>query len=152
LEALHASSALVIDRAGLEKLFGVSPRTAVRLMNQFGGYQSGKTFLIGREDLIRALEALQTDEEFAYESRRRQRLVDNLESVRRDLRARQVKLPVAPEPASGTSLPSGMRLSRPGVLEVEFEGAEDLLGRLYELVRIAEEDFEELQRLLQSVT
>ena len=37
LEALRASSALVIDRAGLEQLFGVSPRTAVRLMNQFGG-------------------------------------------------------------------------------------------------------------------
>ena len=52
LEALRASSALVIDRAGFEKLFGVSPRTAVRLMNRFGGSQSGNTFLIGREDLI----------------------------------------------------------------------------------------------------
>jgi hypothetical protein len=148
LEALHASSALVIDRAGLEKLFGVSPRTAVRLMNQFGGYQSGKTFLIGREDLIRALEALQTDEEFAYESRRRQRLVDDLESTRRGLRAKRVKLPVAPEPASGASLPSGMRISRPGVLEVEFEGVQDLLGRLYELVRMAGQDLDKLEALL----
>ena len=138
---LRASSALVVDRAGLEKLFGVSPRTAVRLMNQFGGYQSGKTFLIGREDLIRALEAVQTDEAFAYESRRRQRLVEDLESVRRDLRSRQVKLPVAPEPASGASLPSGMRLVRPGVFEVEFASAEDLLGRLYELVRMAGRGF-----------
>src|ERR671913_591669 len=93
LEVLRGSSALVVDRAGLEKLFGVSPRTAVRLMNQFGGYQSGKTFLIGREDLIRALEAVQTDETFAYESRRRQRLVEDLESVRRDLRSKEVKLP-----------------------------------------------------------
>jgi hypothetical protein len=58
LQALRASSALVVDRAGLQKLFGVSPRTAVRLMNQCGGCQSGKTFLIGREDLIRALEAV----------------------------------------------------------------------------------------------
>src|SRR5215210_3092889 len=99
LEALRTSSALVIDRSGLEKLFGVSPRTAVRLMNQFGGYQSGKTFLIGREDLIRALESVQMDETFAYESRRRQRLVEDLENVRRTLRAKQVKLPVASEPA-----------------------------------------------------
>src|SRR5215212_10410866 len=98
LEALRASSALVIDRAGLEKLFGVSPRTAVRLMNRFGGYQSGKTFLIGREDLIRALEGIQTDEAFAFESRRRQRLIEDLENVRRNLRSRHVKLPVAPEP------------------------------------------------------
>jgi hypothetical protein len=136
----------------LEKLFGVSSRTAVRLMNQFGGYQSGKTFLVGREDLIHALKAVQTDEMFAYEAQRRQRLVDDLETTRRELRSRQVKLPAAPEPTRGTSLPSGMRLVRPGVLEVEFGSAEDLLGRLYELVRIAGEDFEELQRLLQSVT
>jgi hypothetical protein len=147
-EALQASSALVIDRAGLETLFRVSPRTAVRLMNQFGGYQSGKAFLIGREDLIHALEAVQTNEAFAYESRRRQRLVEDLESVRRNLRTRQVKLPVAPEPASGASLPSGIRISRPGVLKVEFVSAKDLLGRLYELVRIAGEDLEELQVLL----
>lgn len=137
LEALRASSALVVDRAGLQNLFGVSPRTAVRLMNQFGGYQSGKTFLIGREDLIRALEAVQSDEVFTYESRRRQRLVEDLESVRCDLRSRQVKLPVAPDPTPAASLPSGMRLVRPGVLEVEFASAEDLLGRLYELVQMA---------------
>lgn len=145
LEALRASSALVVDRAGLQNLFGVSPRTAVRLMNLFGGYQSGKTFLIGREDLIHALESVQTDEMFAYESRRRQRLVDDLEGARRVLRARQVKLPVDPEPASGASLPYGMRLVRPGVLEVEFASAEDLLGRLYELVQMAGEDLEEFK-------
>ena len=148
LEALRASTALVIDRAGLQNLFGVSPRTAVRLLNQFGGYQSGKTFLIGREDLIRALETIEAGEPFAYESHRRQRLVEDLEGVRRVLRAKQVKLPVAPEPASGSSLPSGIRLVRPGVLEVEFTSAEDLLGRLYELVQMAGEDLEELQVLL----
>jgi hypothetical protein len=50
---------LVVDRAGLQKLFGVSPRTAVRMMNRFGAYQTGKTFLIGREELIAALGSLQ---------------------------------------------------------------------------------------------
>jgi hypothetical protein len=50
-----------------------------------------------------------------------------------------VKLPVsaADNPAYASSLPAGIRVSRPGVLEVEFQGAEDLLGRLLELVRIA---------------
>src|SRR5215210_276760 len=147
LEALRASSALVIDRAGLEKLFGVSPRTAVRLMNQFGGSQSGRTFLIGREDLIRALEGIQTDEAFAYKPRRRQKLIEDLEGVRRDLRSRQVKLPVAAEPAPGASLPSGIRIVRPGVLEVEFGSAEDLLATLYELVRMAGEDLEGFEAL-----
>src|SRR5215203_1066806 len=73
LEALRASSALVVDRAGLEILFGVSARTAVRLMDRFGGYQSGRNYLIGRLDLIRALENLQADDTFARETRRRQR-------------------------------------------------------------------------------
>ena len=103
LAALRASSALVINRAGLEQLFGVSARTAVRLMNRFGGSQSGRTFLIGREDLIRALEAIQTDEAFTFESRRRQKLIEDLEGVRRDLRSRHVKLPVAPEPTPGAA-------------------------------------------------
>jgi len=118
------------------------------MMGRFGGSQAGRTFLIGREDLIRALEGIQTEEVFAYESRRRQRLIEDLEVVRRDLRSRQVKLPVAAEPAPGASLPSGMRLVRPGVLEVEFTSAEDLLGRLYELVRIAGEDLEKFGTLV----
>jgi hypothetical protein len=75
-------------------------------------------------------------------------LVDDIESTRRALRAKRVKLPVAPEPASGASLPSGMRISRPGVLEVEFEGVQDLLGRLYELVRMAGQDLDKLEALL----
>ncbi len=66
-------------------------------MNAFGGYQAGRTFLISRETLIQVLEAVQTDEAYVFERHRRQRLSDNLEATRRDLRARQVKLPVAAE-------------------------------------------------------
>ncbi len=139
LEALRASSALVVDRAGIEKLFGVSPRTAVRMMNWFGGYQAGKTFLIGRQDLIAALESLEADETFGQELRRPQRVSEDLERMREDLKARQVKLPVSPaaDPGRASSLPSGIRVVRPGVLEVEFASAEDLLGRLWELVQLA---------------
>jgi hypothetical protein len=121
------------------------------LLNQFGGYQSGRTFLIGREDLIRALEAIQSDQAFAYEAKRRQRLVEDIESVRRDLRLRQVKLRVTSEPAAATSLPSGMRLVRPGVLEVEFASAEDLLARLYEFVQLAGSDLEEFTQVVSTM-
>ncbi len=153
LTTLRASSALVVDRAGLERLVAVSARTAVRLMARFGGSQSGRNYLIGRLDLIGALEQLQADEAFAYEARRRQRLVDDLETVRRELRAKAVKLPVTPEPAVESSLPRGIRVARPGVLEVEFASAEDLLGRLWELVQLAGRDLEDLQQVLsQSVT
>jgi len=146
LEQLANFPAPVVDRAGIEKLLGVSRRDAIRLLHRFGGYQAGRTFLIGREDLIQALETVSNEEAYQFENRRRQRLSEDLETTRRDLRARAVKLSV--EPASGASLPSGMRLARSGVLEVEFASGEELLGRLYELVRMAGEDLDRFEALL----
>jgi hypothetical protein len=148
LEALREFPAPVLDRAALEKLFRVNRRDAIRLLHRFGGYQTGRTFLIGRHELVRALEAVLAEEAYQFESRRRQRLSEGLENSRRDLRARQVKLHVAPDPTPAASLPSGMRLVRPGVLEVEFTSGEELLGRLYELVRIAGENFGEFEAVL----
>ena len=148
LEALRAFPGPLVDRAGLEQLLRVSRRTAIRLMNHFGGYQAGKTFLIDRQDLIAALESVRAGESFQQEGRRRRRLEDDLDQIRRSLRARQVKLPVAPDPQPCSSLPSGLRVVRPGVLEVEFASAEELLGLLYELVRLAGEDLEQFECLL----
>jgi hypothetical protein len=148
LEALGELPFPVVDRAGVEKLLRVSRRTAIRLLHDFGGYQAGKTFLIGREELIAALESVRAGEPFQQEGRRRRRLEDDLDQSRRSLRARHVKLPVAVDPGSGSSLPSGLRIVRSGVLEVEFASAEDLLGRLYELVRIAGQDLEAFDAVL----
>ena len=148
LEQLRELPAPALDRAALEKLLHVSRRAAIRLLHRFGGYQAGRTFLIGRDELIQALESVLADPAYQFESRRRHRLSDDLENTRRDLRSRQVKLPVAPDPKPGASLPSDMRLVRPGVLEVQFASAEDLLGRLYELVRIAGEDLEAFDAVL----
>ena len=63
-------------------------------------------------------------------------------------RARQVKLPLAAEPRPAASLPAGIQVVRAGVLEVEFASGEELLGRLYELVRMAGEDLEQFECLL----
>jgi hypothetical protein len=79
-------------------------------------------------------------------------VADDLERTREDLKARQVKLPVsaADIPTYASSLPAGIRVSRPGVLEVEFQGAEDLLGRLFELVQLAGRDLEGLAESLRT--
>jgi hypothetical protein len=55
LEELRLFPAPVIDRA-IEKVLRIERRTAIRILNRFGGFQSGKTFLIGREKLIAKLE------------------------------------------------------------------------------------------------
>ncbi len=148
IETLKKFPAPVVDRASLERLLHVSRRDAIRLLHRFGGYQAGHTFLVGRDELIQALEAVLTEEAYHFERRRRQRLSDNLEVTRGDLRARLVKLPVALQPTPGTCLPSGLRIVRPGLLEVEFASAEELLARLYELVQLASEDLENFETLL----
>ena len=150
IAALRASSVPVIDRDGIERLLGVSRRDAIRLLHRFGGYQAGRTFLIDKEQLIIALEAVHRGEDFGRESRRRERLAEKLEGASRELQARQVKLPVAREHQSNSSLPFGIHIRRPGILEVEFRSSEELLGRLFELVQIAGRNFEEFRRLIDS--
>ena len=79
LAQLQTFPAPVVDRASLEKLLQISRRSAIRLLHEFGGYQAGRTFLIRREDLIAALERVQSGETFSYEVRRRVRLAEDLE-------------------------------------------------------------------------
>ena len=82
-EELTAMDTPVIDRAVFERLFGVRRRRAIQLMHYFDGYQAGRTFLMDRLALLRQLEPLEASAEFALEQRRRQRLVESLEKVRR---------------------------------------------------------------------
>ena len=42
----------VVDRAGIEHIFGLKRRRAIELMHQFGGYQAGHTFLVDRARLL----------------------------------------------------------------------------------------------------
>ncbi len=83
-----------LDRAVIEKLFGLKRRQAIQLLHRFGGYQAGRTFLLDRQELLDQLEAIRDGETFRYEQRRRRRLVAELESVRKYLQAAAVKIPL----------------------------------------------------------
>ena len=148
LAQLQTFPAPVVDRASLEELLKVSRRTAIRLLHQFGGYQAGRTFLIRREDLIAALERVQRGETFSYETRRRVRLAEDLERTSPGMGDPASQAPGRRRTTTGASLPAGLRIVRAGVLEVEFADGGELLGRLYELVRIAGEDLEAFAALL----
>jgi hypothetical protein len=117
LEELRQFPASVVDRAILEKVLRIERRTAIRLMNRFGGFQTGKTFLIDRVRLIEQLEQL------------RKVRVD----VAPDVRDRRMK-----------DLPAGIHL-KPGELRIEFYGAEDLLRHLFELSQAMVNDFGRFQ-------
>ena len=82
----------MLDRASIEKLFGVKRWQAIQLLHRFGGYQIGKAFLVDRQELVDQLEAIRAGEAFTCEQQRRRRLAAELEKVR--------KSPVRPLPGA----------------------------------------------------
>ena len=143
LEELAGMEAPVIDRAVFERIFGVRRRRAIQLLHCFGGYQAGRTFLVDRLALIAQLEPLRAGADFALEERRRQRLLETLERVRRHRAGAHIAIPVEPgvEERRLSELPAGIEL-RPGSLRVEFGKTEELLAKLFELSKAAANDYE----------
>ena len=149
-EELSAMKVPVVDRAIFERLFGVRRRRAIQLLHYFDGYQSGRTFLIDRLSLIEQLAPLEASAEFAVELRRRQRLVESLEELRRSRAGTRVVIPV--EPAhNGTLLPDGVHLNC-GTLRVGFDGVSDLLGKLYAIAQAAAADFEAFRAVAENAS
>jgi hypothetical protein len=143
----------VVDRALFERLFGVRRRRAIQLLNHFGGFQSGRTYLVDRLDLIRQIEALLASGEYEQEHCRKQRLCQQLDGFRTRSAAAQVRVPITVEDCSArpSQLPDGVRLER-GRLAVEFAGAEDLLRKLFVLAQAAVNDFEDFRAVAESGT
>jgi hypothetical protein len=152
LDELRKFPAPVIDRAVLERVLRVERRTAIRLMNRFGGFQSGRTFLIDRLQLIAQLEQLDRGDDATAERERRTRLADELEKTRRLAPGRKVRIDTAADVRDRVmkDLPAGIHL-RPGELRIEFFGAEDLLRHLFELSQAMVNDFARFQAAVENV-
>src|SRR5579872_6327172 len=112
---LSAMNVPVVDRAVFERLFGVRRRRAIQLLHYFGGYQSGRTFLVDRLSLIEQLAPLEASADFAVEQRRRQRLVESLENLRRSRASAAVVIRVEAGAQNGAGLPAGVQFE-PGLL------------------------------------
>ena len=132
----------VIDRASVERLFGLERRQAIELMHRFGGYQAGRTFLIGREQLIEELDAISATGEYQVEAARRERLVASVDAARRTRQTEAVRIPVAREvfDCRINCLGPGVQL-RAGQLTIEFAGPEDLLRKLFGLAQAVANDY-----------
>lgn len=132
----------VIDRAAIEQLFGLGRRQAIELLNTFGGYQAGRTLLIGRDQLIARLDAIADSGDLRQEAARRERLAVTVENVRRTRESEAVRIPISPEIFSTRmrTLAAGVQL-RPGKLEIEFAGTEDLLRKLFGLAQAVANDY-----------
>jgi hypothetical protein len=139
----------VVDRAGIERIFGLRRRRAIELMHEFGGYLAGRTFLMDRARLLEALQSLESGEDYTAEKRRRERLGDVVEASREHLISTQVRIPVrtAAARASLDRLAPGVLLM-PGMLSIEFRHPIELLEKLYGLAQAISYDFEKFEELL----
>ena len=146
VEQLQAIDVPVIDRAVVERVFGVRRRRAVELMRRFGGYRSGNTILLDRLGLICQLDAVGAGAEVLHERRRKERLGEKLDSFRRNRAAAAVQIPVLPR-VTGT-LPEGVALDA-GRLTVEFDGVEQLLSKLYGLAQAAAENYDQFRQAVE---
>ncbi len=124
----------VIDRALIERTFGVRRRRAAQLMRAFGGYQAGRTYLVERTRLTPQLREMVASGAFAFELRRRERLTEALEAARRYRKAAAITIPTPVPPATPGLLPAGVQLS-PGRLTIEFSQPVDLLQKLFQLAQ-----------------
>jgi hypothetical protein len=133
----------VVDRAIIERLFGLRRRRAIELLHRFGGYKAGRTFLVDRHLLIEHLRRLADGKEFQQERQRKERLGHTVDQLRRHQTAARVKISVQPDVFSRklAELSAGVALG-PGHLHIEFSGTEDLLSKLYELSQAASNDFD----------
>jgi hypothetical protein len=141
----------VIDRAMCEQLFGVRRRRAVELMQRFGGYQVGHTFMADRVRLIQQLQALDTDPDVLHERRRKQRLTAELDRLRQASVGAVVliEIPRSSGPSLISALPSGVFISA-GKLVIEFVRVEELFSRLYGLAQVAAADYESFCGVVQT--
>src|ERR1035437_8269903 len=139
----------VVDRAGIERIFGLKRRRAIELMHEFGGYQAGRTFLVDRARLLEALHSLESREDYAVEKRRRERLRDVVEASREHLILTRDQIPVqvAAMRPSLDRLPPGV-FRMPGMLSIEFRHPIELLEKLYGLAQAIAHDFERFEGLL----
>ncbi len=146
LGELQQLSVPVVDRSLIESLFHVERRRAIQLLHRFGGYQSGRTFLIERNSLLRSLALLESGDEFSTEVCRKERLSTELHRLREFTRASRVPVPAVPGVYQTrlSSLPLGVYLE-PGKLTVEYGSPEQLLERLFALSQALVNDLDALK-------
>jgi hypothetical protein len=142
LVALEGLSSPVVDSSAVASLLGVTPRHARRILGRLFDQPAGRGFVLLRAELLERLRDLREDPEHQFEVRRRGRVSDQLDAVRRDLRARQVPIASLPyRPSDLGDLPAGVHLE-PGRLEIRFTSPEELLTNLLALAQAMGEDFE----------
>ena len=137
-----------LTRGAVEKLFGLKRRQAIELMHSVGGYQIGKTLVVGRPGLAAWLRRASVGEQVWWEQARHTRVEQALEAVRQEREARKQRtiVPLTTLELKLEGIPSTVTL-RPGELRIQFSGADDLFRQLFELAQAMKNDYERFKAL-----
>jgi hypothetical protein len=103
--------------------------------------------LVDRPKLIAQLEQIRDSPDFKMESRRKERLSERLDAMRRSQAGSRVAIPVEPDILRHRlpDLPPGVGLS-PGALHIQFQSSEELLSKLFALAQAIANDYEAFER------
>jgi hypothetical protein len=103
--------------------------------------------LVDRPKLVAQLEQIRDSPDFKMESRRKERLAERLDAIRRLQAGVRVAVPVEPEALRQRlpDLPPGVELS-PGALHIQFQSPEELLGKLFALAQAIANDYEAFEK------
>lgn len=151
LSELQALEADYLDRQAVERLFGVRQRRARRLIEGLPCLRIGNAVAVERVALVRRLEAVAAGDQFEREVSRRTRVAESLELLRKHAAAQRVRVPVTLDVRERTfsNLAPGIQLG-PGQLRIEFQSAEDLAAKLFELSQAMANDWDSLTRTIEA--
>jgi hypothetical protein len=137
-----------IDRETLQVLLKVGRRRAQQILQPCVTRQIGSSGVAAREDLMAHLQRLASGENAHYERRRRQRLAQAMDDLRRAALAEPKLLLEAPTSIVSqqlANLPVGVTIS-PGNISIAFSSPAEALERLLALAMAIGNDFTEFER------
>jgi hypothetical protein len=136
----------ILDRPAVEGLFGIRRRQAIALLHRFAGYQVGRTFVVPREAVIEFLQKIVATGALEEAAAKKASVLECLGEARQALQLPSIPLPSTTKLSHVTfdGLPPGIRL-QPDELTIQFQGATDLLQKLFSLSQALANDFETLE-------
>jgi hypothetical protein len=143
LSELRSLQTLYLDRQAVEQIFGVRERRARQLMAGLPCLQIGNAVGVSRQALVERVENIAVGQHCQWELRRRARVSEAVDTMRRQAAARRVVVPALTDVHDRTlsDLPSGVELRR-GELCIQFGSAEDLAAKLFELSQAMANDWQ----------
>lgn len=152
LERLEASETTEFLRQNVADLFDVRKGSAIAIMRELGGSKRGVQWVIGKRDLLRALNRMLQGKRFAELNQRQARIRQTLDDPALKLKRTAV---AQGEPAGQmvssrlSKLPAGVNLSRES-LHIDFQGPEDFLLKFGAVVFALQNDYSTIQGMLKS--